>query len=302
MPLKMLTLPVLVAYCVCLAPWAQAAEDHAQNEQAIRAAAQRYIQALEAGDTKTLLEMWTPDGDIIDEYGRATPAREMLMSQRPKGESSDKPASESHAKISDTSLRFVTDKVAIEDGQAVVQRPGGLPPREGRFTAIWVKRDNRWQLASLREVRLPKTPADDLAALDWMVGRWTGQGGKATFDMAARWNEQHTYLIRDLRVTHEGKVILDGQQRIGVDPLDGQIKSWMYDADGGHGEGTWARHGDSWVVQATGVSPGGRRTTATNVYTHDSDGTFTWKSLGATSNGQPTEDFEIKLHRVQGVE
>ncbi len=197
----------------------------------------------------------------------------------------------------DSVLRFVTPEVAVEDGHVDVSRGDDLPPLEGRFTAIWVKHDGRWRLSSLREIRLPTTSAGELAALDWMVGRWSGQGGKATFDMTTRWNEKHTFLLRDLAVTHDGKVILSGQQRIGIDPLDGQIKSWMYDTDGGHGEGIWRRHGDTWVVQATGVTPDGRRTTSTNVYTYAGGDTFTWKSLGGTSNGQPTPGFEITLQR-----
>ncbi len=295
---------LLAACCLWLQVSVRAADETAgtKSEQEVRAAGQRYIEAVQQGDLKTMAEMWAPGGDIVDEFGRALPAREFLKREAAVRQAAieanggeEPPRKPTH--VIDSSLRFVTPDVAIEDGHVDVSRGDGLPPLEGRFTAVWVNGDGRWRLASLREIRLPTTSAGELASLDWMVGHWTGQGGKATFDMTTHWNQKHTYLLRDLTVTHDGKVILSGQQRIGIDPLDGQIKSWMYDADGGHGEGTWTRHGDSWVVQAAGVSPDGRQTTSTNVYQYDGGDSFSWKSLGGTSNGQPMPPFEITLHR-----
>jgi len=294
---------VALAFCLLSFVQAGAAEPASPSpeEQAIRAAAQQYIDALSHGDFKTMLGMWTADGDIVDEHGQSVPAKEYIEREaaaRTSTEGGSPAATGKPATVTGSGIRFLTPGVAIEDGHVTVDRGANLPPAEGRFTAIWVKQDNAWKLASLREVPLATTRAADLAALDWMVGHWTGQGGKASFDVTTHWNDKHTFLVRELTVMHDGKVILSGKQRIGVDPLDGKIKSWMHDTDGGHGEGLWTRHGNSWVVQANGVSPDGRRTTGTNVYTYDGGDTSTWKSLGATSNGQPIGDFEITLHRV----
>jgi hypothetical protein len=168
---------------------------------------------------------------------------------------------------------------------------------------VWVKQGGKWRLASLREAHLPTTAGADLAGLDWMVGHWTGRVDKATFDVAVRWNAKHTLLERDLTVTHDGNVLLSGEQRIGVDPLDGQIKSWMHDSEGGHGEGVWTKQGDdAWVVQAAGVTPDGKRTLATNVYTYDGKNEITWKSTGGFSDGRAVPDFEIALERVAADE
>ncbi len=280
---------------------AQAVEpdDRAVAEEAIRAAAQQYTEALRQGDAAAMLALWAEGGDVVDEFGNATPAKEVVEREAAARAAAGAADPAATVKVVDNSLRFITPDVAIEDGQVEVVRGGVSLPVAGRFTAIWVKQADGWRLASLREVRLATTPTVELEALDWMVGDWKGQAGPATFELSAHWNDKHTYLIRDLLVTHDGKTLLNGQQRIGIDPLDGRIKSWMHDADGGHGEGTWTHHGDSWVVQATGVSPDGRQTTGTNVYQQDGPNRFVWKSTGATADGQPTPDFEIALERVE---
>ena len=242
--------------------------------------------------------------DAIDAFGRARSAHDIIDEEvQARVANATGEGSPSTVNVIESSIRFLTPDVAIEDGRVEVSSAQGERPNvRGQFTAIWVKANGKWRLASLREARVPSTIADDLAGLDWMVGDWTGQVGKATFDVTAQWNEKHTLLKRDLTVTHDGKVILHGGQRIGVDPLDGQIKSWMHDADGGHGEGVWTKHGDAWVVQATGVTSDGRRTSATNVYTYDGKNQITWKSTAGFSDGRPVPDFEITLGRTAAGE
>jgi uncharacterized protein (TIGR02246 family) len=292
---------MLASFVAVEPPAAGANEETRQaDEQAIRAAAQQYIEALEKGDAETLRAMWVADGDIVDAQGQSAPASEVIQRELEGRAANEDPAApRRRVEIKETKIRFLTDDVAIEDGRVdVATGVEGLPPAEGRFSAVWVKGDGKWRLATLREARLPQTPVADLAALEWMVGDWTGELGKATFHVSTHWNEKHTYLVRDLQVSQDGKVVFNGGQRIGIDPLDGKIKSWMHDADGGHGEGTWTRHGNTWTVLATGVTPDGRRTSATNIYAPEGTDGMLWKSTAGFSEGQPVPGFEIMLKRV----
>ena len=74
-------------------------------------------------------------------------------------------------------------------------------------------------------------------------------------------------LNREFTIRQNGRVAMTVNQRIGWDPAGGQIKSWEFDSEGGHGEGLWARLGDQWIVKATGVLQDGRTATATHVIT-----------------------------------
>ena len=85
-----------------------------------------------------------------------------------------------------------------------------------------------------------------------------------------------------ITVQIEGKPALSGSQRIGYDPLTKQIKSWVFDNDGGHGEGDWTRQGDQWIIKARGVLRDGKVATATHVITYLSKDMILWKTMDRT--------------------
>jgi uncharacterized protein (TIGR02246 family) len=295
----LLTISALLLLSASTSAGTAQAADQTAAEDGIRAAAAKYIAALAAGDSQTMLSMWAEGGDVVDPVGRSRPATEVVPQQ---AAAQVEAAANGHPngptpKILDNSIRLITDNVAIEDGRVEATGTNGTS-RQGRFTAIWVKESDQWKLASLREVHLQENPGAALDGLDWMVGRWQGESGGAKFEISAHWNDKHTFLLRDLTVSADGKTLVNGEQRIGLDPASGQIRSWMHDQDGGHGEGIWSKHGDAWVVQATGVTPDGRHTTGTNIYKPDGPDKFTWKSIGSTAAGQAMPDFEIQLERT----
>lgn len=266
-----------------------------QDEQAIRRVAEEYLAALARGDAKAMGELWTADGDVVDESGRSFPARGVIMQ-----ESSESEAARPVVKLTGSKIRFLTPDVALEDGTSEVSNPTaqGVAPLVGRFTVIWVKQDGNWRLASLRETRSdPPATAAQLAELDWLTGDWTGENGDTTIDVSTRWNETHTYLLRDLKVLREGHVVFSGTQRVGWDPITRTIKSWVFDTDGGHGEGAWTKVGDRWIVHGSGVLANGQRTTSINEYTPDGKDAVRWRSSSAQDNGPSASARDIKLVR-----
>ena len=69
------------------------------------------------------------------------------------------------------------------------------------------------------------------------------------------------------KVAPPGAADLEGTQVIGWDPAAGTIRSWMFDSDGGFGEGTWSKKGNRWLIKFKQVLPDGRKASATNIYT-----------------------------------
>ena len=88
---------------------------------------------------------------------------------------------------------------------------------------------------------------------------------------------------REFAIRVNGRVAMTVNQRIGWDPAGGQIKSWEFDSEGGHGQGLWARLGDQWMVKATGVLQDGRTATATHVITRDDPSTCRWRTVSFSS-------------------
>ena len=84
---------------------------------------------------------------------------------------------------------------------------------------------------------------------------------------------------------------LEGTQVIGWDPAADTIRSWMFDSDGGFGEGTWSKKDNSWIVKFNQVLPDGRKASATNIYTIVDGNTFTWKSIGRKVDGRVPAEY-----------
>ena len=79
---------------------------------------------------------------------------------------------------------------------------------------------------------------------------------------------------------------------IGWDPQSGQIKSWLFDSNGGHGEGLWTRTGDKeWVVKAQGVLRDGRPTSATQIHTIINKDSVKTSSIDRIIGGQVAPDI-----------
>ena len=145
----------------------QAAANSRDETSAVRAAGKAYVEAASRGDVEAMRKMWTPDGDYVDATGLTTKAQELLRDRPSTPPSSAKP---SDAAAPTSSLRFVTADVAIEDGVANAGEPGS--EAASRYTAVWVKRDGRWMLSSVREaVASSPTASDHLHPLEWLAWR-----------------------------------------------------------------------------------------------------------------------------------
>ena len=202
----------------------------------------------------------------------------------------------SEVKVIASKIRFLTADVAVEDGANEISQSGDEAVR-GHFHATWVKQEGRWRLASLCEIPMAAADEPHLSDLGWMVGTWTANSGDTRLEVAVQWNATNTFLLRDLKATRDGKVLLRGSQRIGLDPLSGKLRSWSFDSDGGYGDATWSKQGDSWVEHVAGVLPDGRQTSATMVVTFDGKDSFTRKAFDGRIEGEPIPDQDVRFTR-----
>lgn len=298
------------AACVALAAVTAAAAEptaaRGQAREAILAASDAYQAAMDAGDGPALAAMWTPDGDIVDAFGNVSNGREAVRGMLPESQR----AGGLEFVLHETSLRFLTDEVALEDGTVEIRVPGAAVPLSGRFTAAWIKTADGWRISALREAKLEGPGgAETLADLDWMVGEWSVKNNAASpksaqplIEVSGRWNSTKTFLIRDVRVSREGRVVLHVTQRIGWDPLHRELRGWIFSSDGSHGEAVWSRDGDTWLAKTTAVSPDGSQHSALNVYTYDGKETCHWRSFPTHAGGEGLPPVDMTLTRKQADE
>ncbi len=247
-------------------------------EDAIRAAVESYVDAYNRGDAKAVASHWSESAEWISPSGQRFQGRQAIQDEM---QSLFADRQEVRIEVINPSIRLISPEVAMEEGIVRVIRPAELPS-DSTYLAIHVKQDGRWKLDSVRETELPDVPAASphLEDLAWLVGEWIDQSSEATVESNVVWTKNKTFLSYSFKVSVPGMDDLEGTQVIGWDPAAGTIRSWMFDSDGGLGEGVWSKRGDGWIVKFSQVLPDGRKASATNMYTLLDANTFTWKSVG----------------------
>ncbi len=283
-----------------------AVADEQQDRAAIESATKAYQEALAKGDGEALAGFWTEDGDIIDADGNVLNGREAVAGTVAPDEGELRPTMNIH----ETRLRFVAPSVALEDGTVEVLFPGAAAPMTGRFSAVWVKQGEKWLLSALREDALgePSGP-EQLADLDWMTGEWAVTNNAAIgtaeeeiqpeITISGRWNSEKTFLIRDMRIRRDGRVVVHVTQRIGWDPLHKELRSWLFSSDGTHGEAVWGRDGETWLAKSTVTSPDGTQQSSLNIFTFDGKDTCHWKAYPTHLDGHGLPPLDMTLTRTQ---
>jgi uncharacterized protein (TIGR02246 family) len=259
--------------------------DQPEDEAAIRKNAEAYVTAYNNHDAKTLAAMWSPDAVYMDpSTGESAVGREEIQ-QAFAGVLAE--LGDAKLEVEVNSVEFVSPNVAIERGIARVVS-AKEEPVETSYTAVNVKRDDKWLIDRISEVE-PRAPTpsnyEHLKELEWMIGSWVDQDENATVQTDCQWTKNRNFMNRSFAVVVGDEVDLAGMQIIGWDPAAEQIRSWIFDSDGGFAEGQWTRKDDRWLIKQNGTLPDGRRTTAVNIITYIDDNSCTWQSINRTVGG-----------------
>jgi uncharacterized protein (TIGR02246 family) len=267
------------------------ANRQAEDEAAIRKAVESYVAAFNQGDAKALAAMWSPDAvysnplSDVQVVGReAIEAQFAAIFDEAKG-----------IKLEATTeaVQFVSPNVGVEQGMAKLIRPDQAP-EETEYTAVYVKRDGQWLLDRVTEEEVLVVPShyEQLKELEWMIGRWVDQDDNATVVTECNWTKNNNFITRSFTVQVRARIDMAGMQIIGWDPSTKQIRSWVFDSDGGFGQGTWTKKGDRWYIQQTGVLPDGRKSSAVHIITRVDDSTCTLQAVNRTVDGELLPNVE----------
>src|SRR5262249_26694237 len=171
----------------------------------------------------------------------------------------------------------------------------------GRFSVLVVRREGRWQIAELRDY--PASSDDDgtsnyerLKDLEWMVGEWVNEGGDITVTSTVKWALNKNFLVRDYSITMADEPSMTGVMYLGWDAQARQIKSWVFDSEGGNGTACWTRSGDlQWIIKAQGCLRDGSPTSATQVLTVVNKDAVKQSSLDRIIGGEVAADISEVL-------
>lgn len=282
--------------------------DKPADNKALLAAIDAFGEAFNAHDAAKVGAAWAPDAVYTDrDSGEKIEGRENIQAayadifeRRPTV----------NLAASVHSIRMVTPDVAQVEATITVGDAG--KPADGEetaepiatdFSAIFKLVKGKWLLDSGVETELPQpaTVHDHLGSLDWLVGEWHDEGTDENVKVrnAFRWSPKKTFLIRTFHAEIEGEVTREGTQVIGWDPEAEQIRSWIFGADGGFGEGYWEEEDDRWVAKLTGVLPDGRRAAVTQILKRTGPDSMTSQLTGGEIDGelQPAKPA-VRMKRV----
>lgn len=265
------------------------------DEAEIRAAVVKFVKAYNAHKVDDLVAMFHDDGVLITRDGDEVAGKQAIHdSFAPLAEEGSKAA----ISVTVDSLRFLTDNVAVENGYSTAYPDGETATSRSRYTVLHVKRDGKWKMQTVRVVEDEVLSAyARLRDLEWLVGEWIDEGADSVVETSCRWSENKSFLLQNFQVVKDGQVVLKGSQRIGWDPQAKQVRSWIFDNQGGFGEGTWIQADDRWVVKAKGVSAEGVTATATRVLMPRGNDAIIWSAVDRTAGNQLLPGLSVTMVR-----
>lgn len=265
--------------------------------QAIRRASAEFVNAFNQHDYKSLAEMWTVDGDYVDETGTVYAGREAIADEYQKFFAVNDDI-KMHVAID--SIRLLNGTAAIEDGRAYLfPEPAGAPGHS-RYTAVHVKVDGKWLMSSVRDARVATpTGYHNISDLEWLIGTWTAEENGAKVESVCQWVANKSFVERKYTVTRHDNSTLSGIQLIGFNPQGGHVQSWDFSSDGGHAVGVWTPRDGGWQAEVNGMTGDGVSTYAVNLLTRIDDNAYAWQSVRRVAGKTSLPDTDEVIIRRQ---
>jgi uncharacterized protein (TIGR02246 family) len=264
-------------------------------EEAILRESNATVEAFHAADAAAMSELFSDSGELVDEAGDVHVGRSAIA-ELFRGFFGRHP--ESTLEMVVTSVRPVGETLVVEEGQRRIQTAAG-ESAEVRYVAVRSKQGDRWPIASYREFPddpLP-TPGEMLQSASWLVGDWVDESPEGRTAITFRWSDDGNFLLGDYVMSAAGAGESRSSQRIGWDPVAGQVRSWTFDSDGGFTEGRWYETDEGWIVKSDATMPDGTTGWATLRITVKDAGRLIVRCTDRIVGGVEEPDFEMTISR-----
>ncbi len=245
-----------------------------------------YLDAMNRQAAQQAASYWSQSGEWICDDGRRIRGTEAIAEEMNRLFQND-PAGV-NVSLRDVTIRFITRDVSIEDGIAIVSVPGE-EPTESNYSAVHVRQNGIWKIDSIRETLFSVSPtrSSKLDDLSWLIGDWVDQAdGDFEIKTSCRWTEGNKAIRRSFTVSNNQGQLGAGTQVIVWDARLGKIRSWIFDSNGGFGNGTWENTGDSqWTVDAQFQSADGGLTQSSQIYSKITQSSLEFQSTNRILDG-----------------
>jgi len=290
---------VAVLSGVSLAPL-HAAEAEAADE--IRRAAAAYAAAFNKGDFATLADQWTERATLVEGGVKLSGRTAIVAALRVWREQHPK----AMMTIQVSTIELVAEPLARVDGTLEFRPQAGAKPTTSRFTSVRVREGDAWRL--VESIVIPEHAAA-LDDLDWLVGTWTAEadraesGSKTTVEVVYEKPLGPYCIVGRGRIRPREGQPIESLEVIHADRATGQIRSWVYDSTGAHGEGVITSDGTSLYKEMAGNAAdrvAGRLARWTQVISPTGEGRCTMHSIERSVDGTAMPDGEpLQFRKVR---
>ena len=264
--------------------------DREADKRAIAKLIQDQIQAFNNKDATALAANWTEDA----EYSRNDdmPFRGRAEIEKGYAEYFKTLKGKPKVEVQVDGLRFPSKDSAYSEVTLRLKNEEGEVIASSWRNTLLVREDGRWKVAIVSEWDRDEAADVSLKELDWLIGTWHAATKEREVTTTYEWDENKAFIHGKYSVKEGGKIIESGTQRITKDNAEGAIRSWVFQADGGFGDGLWTRDGKKWTVDLSGVTAAGNTLEATTIYIHLDANSFTWQAVDQYVDGEPVADTQ----------
>jgi uncharacterized protein (TIGR02246 family) len=262
--------------------------DREADKQAIDKLTRENIQAFNNRDAAAIAANYTAEGEYVRNDGELIRGRAEI--EKGYAEFFKTLKGKPKLEVQTDGLRFTSaDTAVLEVTLRLKSEEGELIASSWRNTLL-VREGGQWKVAITQEWDRDDGLDVSLNELEWLIGTWRAATKDREVTTTYEWEENKAFIRGKYTVKEGAKVIESGTQMIGKDNAAGTIHSWVFQSDGGFGDGLWTRDGQKWTVDVYGVTPDGRELTATVIYLRVDATTYTWQSVDQAIDGQPIAD------------
>lgn len=270
---------------VWLVGFNQAQQNEEADEKAIRNIVQSYQEAYNQQDAAKLIAQWTSDATYLNPVtGESAEGKEAIEKLFKEKFAQGK---KRHLEITIKSIEFPNANEAIENGVMKVTIED-QPAQQLAYQAQYVRENGKWLVKAINEIELqePSSNFEQLKDLAWLVGKWEDSDDNVDILFDNQWDKYKNFITQHFKMKIYGQDDIEGRQIIAWDPAKNVVRSWVFDSDGGFGEGTWEKVDKSWYATMHFTLGDGRLASSINIYTLVEDHSYTFASVEREVDGE----------------
>ena len=272
------------------------AADREADKAAIDKLIKESIKAFNDRDAAAIAANWTTEGEYIRNDG--TPVRGRAEIQKGYADFFKTLKGKPTVEVQSDGLRFMSADSAVSEVTLRLKNEQGEMISSSWRNTFLVREGGEWKVAMVQEWDRDNSLDDSLKDLEWLIGNWQMSTKDREVTTTYEWDENKKFIRGKFTIKDGGKVTESGTQLFGTDNAEGGIRSWVFQSDGGFGDGLWTREGKKWTVDFDGVTASGKKLSASVIYMRVDPNNFTWQSVDQTIDGQPIPDTPpIKVTR-----